>query len=263
MLVKMKEFIDECAEVTMSKELYDYFEFDRFLRATAANFMEDKASIYRLLDIILQYVKEKGIKFLDGLREFINSSALYGVNILQKDISNRVDSVKLMTLHASKGLEFSYVFITGVNYGLIPLQTRGMEEEEEERRLFFVGITRAKDYLELSYYTNPDFYRATSGESRFIRMIPPHLIQNDVMESQLVDLKDLKRQIQKEKEEKNEIFKEETSVNLQPPITIKLVSHKKYGIGKVLKEDEMMVEVEFENYGIKELMKAFSELKFL
>jgi DNA helicase II / ATP-dependent DNA helicase PcrA len=96
--------------------------------------------------------------FLNGLKDFINSSALYGVDILQKDISSEVDSVKLMTLHASKGLEFYHVFITGVNYGLIPLQTRDMEEEEEERRLFFVGITREKDYLELSYYTNPDFY---------------------------------------------------------------------------------------------------------
>lgn len=52
--------------------------------------------------------------------------------------------VKLMTLHASKGLEFDTVFIIGVNQGLIPLQCRSFEQEEEERRLFFVDITRAK-----------------------------------------------------------------------------------------------------------------------
>lgn len=60
-----------------------------------------------------------------------------------------------MTLHASKGLEFDTVFIIGVNQGLIPLQCRSFEQEEEERRLFFVGITRAKNSLELSWYTNP------------------------------------------------------------------------------------------------------------
>lgn len=49
-----------------------------------------------------------------------------------------------MTLHASKGLEFNTVFIVGVNQGLIPLQCRSFEQEEEERRLFFVDITRAK-----------------------------------------------------------------------------------------------------------------------
>ena len=77
-------------------------------------------------------------------------ASLYGMNILKKEIHNENDTVKLMTLHASKGLEFSHVFITGVNYGLIPLQTKSYEEEEEEQRLFFVGITRAKEHLELS-----------------------------------------------------------------------------------------------------------------
>ncbi|HEY8891600.1 MAG TPA: 3'-5' exonuclease [Clostridium sp.] len=185
---------------------------------------------------------------------------LYGVNILQKDINSAADSVKLMTLHASKGLEFSYVFITGVNYGLIPLQTRDMEGEEEERRLFFVGITRAKDYLEFSYYTNPDYYRAMPGESRYIHMIPPHLIHKDAVKSKAVNLQELKKQIQ---EVKTEEKKEETSVEPVNQISIKQVSHKKYGIGKVLKEEETMIEVEFENYGVKEFIKAFSELEFL
>lgn len=287
LFVKMKEFTGKCSEMKNSKEFYDYFEFDKYIRPTASTYKVDRDFICTLLDIILQYVKEKRMGFLNGLKDFINSSALYGVNIMQKDISSDADSVKLMTLHASKGLEFSYVFITGVNYGLIPLQTRKEEEEEEERRVFFVGITRAKDYLELSYYTNPDFYRATPGESKFIRMLPQHVVQNDAVNSEAVNLHDLKKQIQKAKEEKNEIFNkenfeaetmaaeiieeainvetigEETSDGPESQITIKQVSHKKYGIGKVLQEDEMMIEVEFENYGIKEFMKAFSELEFL
>jgi DNA helicase II / ATP-dependent DNA helicase PcrA len=273
---KMKDFTSKCAEVKDSKELYDYFELDKYIRPTASTYQEDKNSICTLLKILLQYAEEKQVMLLEGLKDFINSSALYGVNILKKDVSSEVDSVKLMTLHASKGLEFSYVFITGVNYGLIPIQTRNEEEEEEERRLFFVGITRAKDHLELSYYTNPDFYRVTSGESRFIRMIPQHLVQKDAVESEAVNLQELKKQIQKAKEEKDELFasavpeafeneamEKETSDASENPVAVKQVSHKKYGIGKVLKEDEMMIEVEFENYGVKEFMKAFSELEFL
>jgi DNA helicase II / ATP-dependent DNA helicase PcrA len=262
LFMKMKEFTDKCSEITDSRELYEYFELDKYIRPTSATYKEAKDSICTLLDIILEYVKEKRRGFLEGLKDFINSSALYGVNILQREINSEMDSVKLMTLHASKGLEFSYVFITGVNYGLIPLQTRNEEEEEEERRLFFVGITRAKDHLELSYYTNPDFYRSTAGESRFIRMIPQHLIQNDAVKSEVVNLQELKKQIQKSIEEKKVILKEETSVTSENSIAVKKVTHKKYGIGKVLKEDEMTIEVEFENYGIKEFMKAFSELEF-
>lgn len=260
LFTKMHEFAHKCSEIMKSDEIYNYFEFDKYIRPTAATYKEDKESIYALLDIIMEYVKEKQMTFLKGLTDFINSSALYGVNILQKDINSNTDAVKLMTLHASKGLEFSYVFITGVNYGLIPLQPRGMEQEEEERRLFFVGITRAKDYLELSYYTNPDYYRAEPWESRYIHMIPQQLIQNDSVKSADVNLQELKKQIQEAKTEKK---KEEASVESANQVSSKQVSHKKYGTGKVLKEDETMIEVEFENYGVKEFVKAFSELEFL
>ncbi|WP_315072117.1 ATP-dependent helicase [uncultured Clostridium sp.] len=270
LLSKMHGFINTCSEVTTAEELYNYFEFDKYIRPTASTYTEDKESIHALLDIIMKYVKEKQMPFISGLKDFINSSTLYGVNILQKDISSKTDSVKLMTLHASKGLEFSYVFITGVNYGLIPLQTRDFEEEEE-MRLFFVGITRAKDYLELSYYTNPDYKKVAPGESRYIRMIPEKLVENDEVKNESVNLQELKKQIQ---EAKNEVKKEEllsALSNKDEPevvekvndISIKKVSHKKYGTGKILKEDDMMIEVEFENYGVKEFIKAFSELEFM
>ncbi|NRY64146.1 ATP-dependent helicase [Clostridium beijerinckii] len=268
LLEKMHEFLNKCSEIKMAEEIYNYFEFDKYIKPTSATYIDDKEAINALLDIIIEYVKEKQMIFLDGIREFINSSALYGVNILKKDINSDIDSVKLMTLHASKGLEFSYVFITGVNYGLIPLHTRDMEEEEEQR-LFFVGITRAKDYLELSYYTNPDYQKAAPGESRYIHMIPEKLIQNDKVKNNNVNLQELKKQIQEAKAQGN---KEEVSVTeaVELPvveeineISIKQVSHKKYGTGKVLKEDDMMIEVEFENYGVKEFIKAFSELEFL
>lgn len=261
---KMQGFSLKCSEITESGELYNYFELDNYIRPTASTYEEDKAFICILLDIILEYVKEKQMAFLKGITDFINSSALYGVNILNKAIDNAVDSVKLMTLHSSKGLEFSYVFITGVNYGLIPLQAGCMEEEEEEERLFFVGITRAKDYLELSYYTNPDYQRVMPGGSLYIHMLPSQLIQSDEVKSAPANLHDLKKQIQKAKAEKEEEeVQEEAPVKPSEQIPQKQVQHKKYGIGKVLKEDEMMIEVEFENYGVKEFMKAFSELEFL
>jgi DNA helicase-2/ATP-dependent DNA helicase PcrA len=300
LLEKMYEFLNKASDFTIPENIYDYFEFDKYISPTSAAYVEDKESILSLLEIIMEYVKEKQKTFVSGLREFINSSTLYGMNILKSDINSDTDSVKLMTLHASKGLEFSHVFIIGVNYGLIPLHTRDMEEEEEQR-LFFVGITRAKDYLELSYYTNPDYQRAASGESRYINMIPKKLIENDKDKSSNVSLQELKKQIQEARkegkkeeenlektvveavrgEEKTEKFEEvgqyektkdfkqatneEKIINLKSTneTTIKQVTHKKYGNGKVLREDDMMLEVEFENYGVKEFIKAFSELEFL
>jgi DNA helicase-2/ATP-dependent DNA helicase PcrA len=255
---KMRRFDSLCAEIKNSDEIYNYFEFDKYIRPTSSAYKAAKESICALLNIIIEYVQEKQFAFLDGLANFINSSALYGVNILKKDINSAADSVKLMTLHASKGLEFSHVFIAGVNYGLIPLQTRPMDEDDEERRLFFVGITRSKDHLELSYYTNPDFARAMPGESRYISMIPSKLVQNDSVKIMDVNLQELKKQIQKAKAE-NIAEVVPKPVDWLP---VMLVSHKKYGKGKVLKEDETMIAVEFENYGVKEFITAFSELQY-
>ena len=93
-----------------------------------------------------------------------------------------VDVLTLMTLHAAKGLEFPSVFIAGVEQGLFPLP-QSFEETvklEEERRLFYVGITRARERLHLSYAMNRMRYGSPSGGgSIFIREIPEDLLEYD------------------------------------------------------------------------------------
>jgi len=87
----------------------------------------------------------------------------------------KLDAVTLMTLHAAKGLEFPVVFVTGLEEGLFPL-SRSMErfeDLEEERRLFYVGATRAKERLFLTYSrTRRRFGPVASMKSRFIEEIP-------------------------------------------------------------------------------------------
>ena len=97
------------------------------------------------------------------------------------------------------------------------------------------------------------------GESRYIHMIPAHLIEDEAGVKSEVNLQELKRQIQ---EAKNEGPKEKSS-NAVPDEQVSqgMVKHKKYGTGKILKEDDLMIVAEFENYGVKEFMKAFSELE--
>ena len=71
------------------------------------------------------------------------------------------DAVTLMTLHASKGLEFPAVMICGADQGMIPLETdKGETDKEEERRLFFVGMTRAKEELILISTETPSEFLA-------------------------------------------------------------------------------------------------------
>lgn len=270
------------AQSTTAEDLWSYFSLENHLHPTTASYVEDRTYVMDFFTRMITYQKEQQKNVVEGFSEFLNMASLYGMNILKKEIHNENDTVKLMTLHASKGLEFSHVFITGVNYGLIPLQTKSFEEEEEEQRLFFVGITRAKEHLELSYYTSPGQYRAAPGPSRYLRMIPGNLVegQEKDKESSATHLQDLKRQILAERGEHRELQEagkisggknpsantgtKNISVGNETVTTEKRrVRHPKYGTGSVVREDDMMLTVDFDDYGEKELMKMFSGLEEL
>lgn len=269
-------------QVALPEDLWNYFSLENHLHPTTASYEEDRTYVMDFFTRMITYQKEQQKNVVEGFSEFLNMASLYGMNILKKEIHNENDTVKLMTLHASKGLEFSHVFITGVNYGLIPLQTKSFEEEEEEQRLFFVGITRAKEHLELSYYTSPGQYRAAPGPSRYLRMIPGNLIegQEKDRESSATHLQDLKRQILAERAEHIELQEagkisggknpsantgtKNISVGNEAVTTQKRrVRHPKYGTGSVVREDDMMITVDFDDYGEKELMKMFGGLEEL
>lgn len=281
---KMLEFSKVYAskQVALPEDLWSYFSLENHLHPTTASYEEDRTYVMDFFTRMITYQKEQQKNVVEGFSEFLNMASLYGTNILKKEIHNENDTVKLMTLHASKGLEFSHVFITGVNYGLIPLQTKSFEEEEEEQRLFFVGITRAKEHLELSYYTSPGQYRAAPGPSRYLRMIPGNLIegQEKDRESSATHLQDLKRQILAERAEHIELQEagkisggknpsantgtKNISVGNEAVTTQKRrVRHPKYGTGSVVREDDMMITVDFDDYGEKELMKMFGGLEEL
>ncbi|MDD3368030.1 MAG: ATP-dependent helicase [Lachnospiraceae bacterium] len=263
LLHKMETFTAWAKENTILKadDIYRYLEIDIYLHPTSANYQIEKEQVLSFCNRILEYAREQELDFMIGMSNFLNSSALFGIQILNQEIHETADSVKLMTLHASKGLEFQYVFIIGVNYGLIPLPGKSFEDEDEERRLFFVGITRAKDYLELSYYTNPEQYRAVSGESRYLSMIPEHLTvradrKKENKTEDKADLQSLRKQVQKQTAAK-------TVLPEQIPQTERKVQHKRYGLGTIQAEDDVMVTVQFEKYGKKQFIKALGGLEYL
>lgn len=171
------------------------------------------------------------------------------------------NAVRLMTLHASKGLEFDYVFIIGMNQGLIPLRCKSMEQEEEERRLFFVGLTRARKNLELSYYTNPTIPGAFETPSNYLRMLPEELLdweEKPGSESRKANLQKLRKETRELIREKKESAEEQ-----EKALSERKGRHPKYGEGKIISEDEMMIELEFPGYGKKQFLKAFGEVEIL
>ena len=182
--------------------------------------------------------------------------------------------VRLMTLHASKGLEFRRVYLIGMNQGLIPLRCKNPEQEEEERRLFFVGMTRARDELELSYYVNPRESGVSGEWSRYLLGIPPKLLdwKEDARkgkgEEKLRSLgREVREQIRAKREgEREDGFRkkeQEERTETGKPAALPSVRHRKYGEGILISQNDLTVEVEFPGYGRKQFLKALGEAEFL
>ena len=112
-----------------------------------------------------------------GLIDFLEEISLYADVDSMRD---QAELVTLMTLHNAKGLEYPFVFITGMEEGMFP-HSRALDEQnlEEERRLCYVGITRAKERVHLSHARNRSLYGAGSYQlpSRFLTEIPQGLVE--------------------------------------------------------------------------------------
>ena len=109
---------------------------------------------------------------LDALERVLTS---HGVPWIDTDDPER-DAVRLLTLHGAKGLEFEHVFLSGINRGVLPLGGRAGADDAEERRLLFVGLTRARDHVEISYHARPEHHSAVGEPSPYLRSWPAGMI---------------------------------------------------------------------------------------
>jgi len=126
-----------------------------------------------------------------GLERLLEDAALASdqddlmISQEKKKDKKEENSVKLMTVHAAKGLEFRYVFVTGLENGLFPYERKNEretnEDQEEERRLFYVALTRAKEKLFLSFANYRTIFgsRNISALSEFIGDIPADLLERE------------------------------------------------------------------------------------
>jgi len=142
------------------------------------------------METALRADKLEGAERLENLRELVALAARYD-NILkmledaalqseQDEIKEEKNAVRLMTVHAAKGLEFPTVFITGLEEGLFPYESADDDrDEEEERRLMYVAVTRAKQKLYVSYASYRTVFGAQNATepSQFLRDLPGELLE--------------------------------------------------------------------------------------
>jgi DNA helicase-2/ATP-dependent DNA helicase PcrA len=187
--------------------------------------------------------------------------------------------VSLMTLHSAKGLEFDHVFLTGLEEGLLP-HSRSLdsaEELEEERRLCYVGMTRAKKMLTLSraIYRRSwgDAQLAASAPSRFLAEIPAELVES--AQGSLADPGETRhyepdpdfyssqyRRVNRYPQRASGSTRQRKSAN---PLIGTRVRHPTYGIGTILKVeddgDDRRFTVSFLDHGTKKLLERYAHLE--
>lgn len=249
---------------------------------------EDKTvegmSRYENVQELLNAIKE----FTDDqTREDKSLSAFLQEVALLTDADNQDNSdeaVTMMTIHMAKGLEFNYVYIVGLEEELFPSQMMlsSRADLEEERRLFYVAITRAKKKLHFSYALNRyRFGRLKNCEpSRFIEEVDPAFIKVNKKFSTTAPLSSAESYVTKnfvnnlKKDQANRKFASapahQVSEDFQPSDTSSLtvgmkVEHPKFGFGEVTLIDEQgsnrKAKVNFDNTGEKTLLLAFAKLR--
>ncbi|MDV5136438.1 DNA helicase PcrA [Enterococcus lactis] len=205
----------------------------------------------------------------EKLTVFLNDLALVSdIDNLEEDASQ----VTLMTLHAAKGLEFPVVFLIGLEEGVFPLSRALMEESEleEERRLAYVGITRAEEAL---YLTNA-FSRTLYGRTQYNR--PSRFVEE--IDQELLEIEGMRPT-----PKKTPVFAKKTAYSYKKPETAVVssksatggeknswkpgdkVKHKKWGLGTVVRvsgtSKDLELDVAFPSQGVKRLLAAFAPIE--
>ena len=194
---KAKEIAQKNPLTKLLKFILKETEYQNYLKKTygdnelQAGLSEDEVrwqNVEELINVGAEYDK---LPPPDGLKEFLEKTALLSD---ADEIQNNKEVVHLMTLHTAKGLEFPVIFIIGCEEGILPHSRSLLSplDIEEERRLFYVGITRSKIHLHLIVTQRRTSWgsKEANPPSRFLSEIPEHLINYEEYESEIKGLID-------------------------------------------------------------------------
>lgn len=293
MIDSFTDFSESCELSELLTKILDDTGYIDFLRAEPEKFDDRLANLNELGANLTRYKQENP----EGtLGDFLEEVAL------MTDIDNYntdADAVVLMTLHSAKGLEFPVVFIPGMEEGVFPgMQSMYIESEvEEERRLCYVGITRAKKELYLSNSKSRMMFGSTNyyRPSRFLEEIPEELLvhsnetsfrsfSNNAFSAQKIPYSTQKNEYSVSHSSYFEDASSETNAQKElsgfasrakkPSAALSLdfkagdsVSHRVFGEGVVISTqamgNDMLIEIAFRKVGTKKLMAKMANLKKL
>ena len=272
---KMFEYLTEKAdELPLDEFLDELLEKTGYLESLKALENGDTKieNVEELRSSIVQYMNEADEPSLNG---FLEEVALYS-EADRDDGSD--DKVTLMTVHSAKGLEYKNIFVIGLDDGIFP-SSRSFDSEadmEEERRLAYVAITRAKERLYLTNASQRMLFGQTQRNvtSRFMREIDPSLIEKHdhaaAMRKQLGESDKTLTEVHSTSLQQQLARNKSRSVGAKTSETYtagERVSHNIFGEGTIVSVKPMandsMLEIAFEKVGTKKIMANYAKLKKL
>ena len=288
---KLLDFIVMIESIKTKLESHDVFDITKEVLKQSGlyNLYKNDESLEGINRI--QNIEE----LLNGIKDFVenNDKSQVSVSTFLQDVALATDQdsennddnkVSLMTIHLAKGLEFPYVYIVGLEENLFPsaMNLNSRSELEEERRLFYVALTRAEKKINLSYVLSR--YRwgkpVDSEKSRFIDEIKDEFLENSIIQNSI------SRNFSKN-EEFNQVGVRYKRPEKKPPsnfVKIKssneksnlfdsklvignIVIHERFGKGKVVSIEgsggDRKAEIKFEKNGTKKLLLRFSKLRII
>lgn len=259
---------DLLQEVLDETKYFDYLDEDPETAEDRKNNISELSSMF--------------IKYQEEDEEFDLSSFLEDVALVSDiDSYNETDdAVVLMTLHSAKGLEFPIVFIPGMEEGIFPGNQSIYSDEdlEEERRLAYVGVTRAREKLYLINARQRMLYGTTNRNmaSRFIREIPMHVTEDITMDNNMnrssgftsknnaITQNNPKKANTENAHKFGQVQAQAVDSNVDYNVGDTVV-HKAFGTGVILSKTAMggdfLLEIAFDKAGTKKLMAKFSKIQ--
>ena len=191
-LNKFSSFVKKIKKLKISEmiiEIYNYTNYFEYLKKESSYYSDDIENLEEFFKSIEKFENEN----MDNDENLLDSFLNYIEEISTKS-ENDKNSVKLMTIHSSKGLEFNNIFIVGCEEGQIPKTFESKEKIEEERRLFYVALTRAKKNVFLSRVKEKMINNKIliCKESEFIKEIPQKYLELENKNKKKVNVKEAK-----------------------------------------------------------------------
>ena len=267
----VQEFIDMIKRIDDSKEKLAFEEWTRIIidELGLRSYYKEQGgeeSIQRLanIDELLNDISEFCTTVEDAnLEAYLEKISLLTNIDVWEDEKN---TVSLMTLHSAKGLEFPVVIICGLNQGLFPLDRDNSEKAvEEERRLFYVGLTRAmeKIFLSSAQVRNRAGEMQYLPDSIFLSEIPKELIEVESLREGVIASK--RRRYSRRNT--SEVAYQGTDMPTRRKTAVRgsIVSHKIFGVGKVIEVNGMgdgaKLHINFQSCGTKVIVAKFVQVK--